>query len=212
MIHTSKVRKQDKSEKIEQIDQIRDSISQSRYTYVVSVSNERNNILKSIRDQLKPGKMFYSKNKVAQVAIGFTAETECSDGIHPLSALLVGHTALITSSLSVSDLKDILITHEEPEFARAGCVATHTLSFDEGFDSLANFPHSMEIQFRKLGVPTQLYDGKVKVLAKYVVCREGETLSANQAQILKLLKVQMAKFDVTVKAVYDKEASQVTLF
>jgi mRNA turnover protein 4 len=212
VIHTSKVKKHDKSEKVEQIDHIRESISEMRFTYVVSVSNERNNILKSIRDELKPGKMFYSKNKVAQVAIGFRGEAECAEGIHPLSALLVGQSALITTNIPKSELMDLLVAHEEPEFARAGGIASQTLALEEGFDALSDFPHSMETQFRKLGLPTQLYDGKIKVLANHIVCREGDVLTAAQAQILKLFKIQMAKFEMIVKAVYDKETSQVTVF
>jgi mRNA turnover protein 4 len=212
VIHTSKVKKHDKSEKADQIDQIRESVAAMRYTYVVSVSNERNNILKNIRDELKPGKMFYSKNKVAQVALGFTPESECSEGIHPLAGLLLGQSALISTNISTAELRDLLVKHEEPEFARAGGVATQTLALEEGFDALSSFPHSMEVQFRKLGLPTQLYDGKIKVLANHIVCREGDILTADQAQILKLFRIQMAKFEMTIKAVYDKETSQVTVF
>jgi mRNA turnover protein 4 len=210
VVHTSKVKKHDKSEKSEQIDSIRDSVQEMRYTYVVSVSNERNNILKEVRDEIKPGKLFYSKNKLVQVAIGFTPETECCEGIHPLSALMSGHVALITTNLGAAELSTVLESHREPEFARAGGVATQTIVLEEGFDSLAQFPHSMETQLRKLGLPTQLYDGKVKMLANHTLCREGEVLTADQAQILKLLKVQMAEFNMSIKAVYDRETSQVT--
>ena len=210
VIHTSKVKKHDKSDKTEQIDQCRDSVANMRYTYVVSVSNERNNILKNVRDELKPGKMFCSKNKLLQVALGFTPQTECADGIHPLSALMSGQSALITSNLNPTELMSLLASHEETEFARPGGIATQTIVLEEGFDALADFPHSMETQFRKLGLPTQLYDGKVRLLANHTVCREGEPLNANQAQVLKLLKIQMAKFEIKLKAVYDKESSQVT--
>jgi mRNA turnover protein 4 len=210
VVHTSKVKKHDKSDKAHQIEQIRNSVAQMRYTYVVSVSNDRNNILKSIRDELKPGKMFCSKNKVVQVSLGFTPETECAEGIHPLSALMSGQAALITSNLDATELVALLKTHEEPEFARPDGVATETIVLEEGFDALSAFSHSMETQFRKLGLPTQLYDGKVRLLANHTVCREGVPLTADQSQVLRLLKVQMAKFEIQLKAVYDKESGKVT--
>ena len=110
VVHTSKVKKNGKSDKADQIEQIRDSVAQMRYTYVVSVSNDRNIILKSIRDELKPGKMFCSKNKIGQVALGFTPQTACAEGIHPLSALISGLSALITSNLEAAQLVTLLKT------------------------------------------------------------------------------------------------------
>ena len=210
MIHTSKVKKSNKSAKSEQIESVRDCIAEMRYAYVVTVSNERNNIIKSVRDNLKPGKMFYSKNKLVQVALGFEPESGCADGIHKLTVHLVGHTGLIVTSLGKSDLESLLSAHEEPEFARAGGVATQTVELPEGFDALASFPHSMETQVRKLGMPTLLHDGKIRLLAKYVVCHEGDVLTANQAQLLKLLNIQMAKFEIVLKAVWDKETGEVS--
>ena len=211
VIHTSKVKKHDKGEKNEQIESIRSSIEEMRYAYVLSVSNERNNILKKVRDELKPGKMFYSKNKLVQVALGFTAESECADGIHALTPLITGHVALITSNLGPADLATLVSAHEETEFARAGAIATHTIALEAGFEALAAFPFSMETQLRKLGLPTMLHDGKIKLLANHTVCTEGEPLTANQAQVVKRMGIQMAKFSIAMQAVYDKESSQVTM-
>jgi hypothetical protein len=54
-----------------------------------------------------------------------------------------------------------------------------------------------------------LYDGKVKLLANHTICNEGDVLTASQAQLLKLLGFQMAKFQITIRAIYDKEAESV---
>ena len=210
VIHTSKVKKHLKSEKSEQIDAVRSAVNDMSFSYVVSVSNERNNIIKAVRDELKPGKMFYSKNKLFQIALGFSPESECADGIHQLTAHIVGHSALVISNLPASEITSLLEKHDEPEFARAGGLATSDVELEEGFDSLAHFPHSMETQLRKLGLPTSLYDGKIKLLARYKVCSEGESLSASQAQILKLLDIKMAKFEMRIKAMWDKSSSQVS--
>ena len=210
VIHTSKVKKHDKSEKNDQIDLVRSSIQEMRYTYVVSISNERNNILKAVRDELKPGKMFYSKNKLVQVALGFSPDSECAEGIHALTPLISGHVALVTSNLCPNDLATLLSAHEEAEFARAGGVATHTIELEAGFDALASFPFSMETQLRKLGLPTMLHDGKIKLLANHTVCTEGEELTAAQAQVLKLMRIQMAKFEIRIQAVYDRESNKVS--
>jgi mRNA turnover protein 4 len=104
----------------------------------------------------------------------------------------------------------MLSTYEESEFARAGGIASGTISLEAGFDALDRFPHSMEVQLRKLGLPTMLYDGKVKLLANHTICNEGDVLTASQAQLLKLLGIQMAKFEIIIKAIYDKDAESVT--
>ena len=209
VLHTSKVKKHNKSEKTEQIDSVRDSVTAMRFIYAVEISNERNNIIKAVRDELKPGKMYYSKNKLIQVALGFTPESECAEGIHKLTAYLSGHCGLICTMLPLVELKSLLKSHEEPEFARAGATATQAVALESGFDALAAYPHSMEVQFRKLGLPTLLYDGKIKLLANHTICKEGDILTADHAQLLKLLNIQMGRFHVTVKAVYDKDAQSV---
>lgn len=211
VVHTSKVKKHSKDEKSIQIDAVRSAVEEMRYAYVVTVSNERNSIIKAVRDELKPGKMFYSKNKLVQLALGFSPETECADGICGLSAHLVGHSALVLSNLGSSEIHSILTGHDEEEFARAGGLSTSTVELSEGFDALASFPHSMETQFRKLGLPTSLYDGKIKLLANHQVCTEGDVLTAAQAQVLKLLNIKMAKFEMRIKAVWDKESSQISI-
>lgn len=210
LVHTSQVKRSDKSAKNEQIDSIRNAIESSRYVYAVTISNERNNILKAIRDEIKPGRIFYSKNKLIQVALGFTPESECAEGIHKLVGHMVGHCGLIASNLSSTELKEFLKTHEEPEFARAGGVATDTVVLASGFESMSGFPHSMETQLRKLGLPTMLHDAKIQLLAEYTVCKAGDILTANQAQLLKLLNIQMAKFEITPRAVWDRETQSVT--
>jgi mRNA turnover protein 4 len=209
VVHTSKVKKHVKSEKNDQIESVREAVAENRYTYAVEVSNERNNILKQIRDEIKPGKLFYSKNKLIQIAIGVSAESECAEGVHKLSAYMTGHCGLISTNMGQVELANMLANHESPEFARAGAVATGTVALEEGFEALSRFPHSMETQLRKLGLPTTLYDGKVKLLTNYTVCTEGEEINSNQAQLLKLMDIQMASFKVTLRAVYDKEKSQV---
>lgn len=45
-------------------------------------------------------------------------------------------------------------------------------------------PHNMEPLLRSLGMPTVLKNGVVTLPIPYTICREGETLSTNQAHLL----------------------------
>lgn len=53
-------------------------------------------------------------------------------------------------------------------------------------------PHSLEPQFRKLGLSTSLNRGVPTLGAPHVVCKKGDTLNANQVQLLKLFVKPLA--------------------
>lgn len=64
------------------------------------------------------------------------------------------------------------------------------------------FPHSLEERLRSLGVPSYLEKGVVKLSNSYTVCKEGELLTSNQAQLLKMFYQQQAEFKLRVVAYY----------
>jgi mRNA turnover protein 4 len=86
------------------------------------------------------------------------------------------------------------------EFARTGCIAEGDVLLEAGVDAFEKFPHSIEAHLRKLGLPTALENGKIRLLQDFRLCSEGETLSNDQTQILKLLGIPMATFRVSVVA------------
>lgn len=58
--------------------------------------------------------------------------------------------------------------------------------------------HSMETQFRKLGLPTKLNFQKIELEQDVYVCKIGTVLSVEQAKLLKLLGHKMSKFTLKV--------------
>lgn len=54
-------------------------------------------------------------------------------------------------------------------------------------------PHSMEPQFRRLGMPTSLVKGVPTLKdGDFVICKEGDKLKVDQAHLLKLFGKPMA--------------------
>lgn len=53
-------------------------------------------------------------------------------------------------------------------------------------------PHSLEPQFRKLGLSTYLVKGVPTLKAPHTVCKPGDTLNPNQVNLLKLFGKQFA--------------------
>lgn len=72
--------------------------------------------------------------------------------------------------------------YEEMEYARSGFVTPISLELPEG--PLRQFDHSMEPQLRRLGMPTSLQKGVITLIKPFKVCREGDVLTPEQAQIL----------------------------
>jgi len=60
----------------------------------------------------------------------------------------------------------------------------------------------MEPQLRKLGLPTALKTGVVTCLFDYTVCKKGDVLTPEQAQLLKHFFIQMSEFKVSLKCYY----------
>merc|ERR1719389_630124 len=94
------------------------------------------------------------------------------------------------------------------DFARSGATCTETVELSKGPDTLAKLPHSIEAHLRQLGLPTQLREGVIHLLGDHTVCKEGQELSADAAQILKLLDVKQARFLMTVEAHWTKDGGK----
>ncbi|OEH73682.1 mRNA turnover protein 4 homolog [Cyclospora cayetanensis] len=168
------------------------------HIYVIEVHNQKNSLFKLARDALKPGKLFFGKNKVLQVALGSQPSTECLDNVYKLSKMLKGERGILITKHDLPEVKKLLAQVTADEYAKAGFLATKTIMLEPGFDALERFPHSMEPRLRSLGLPTQLQNGKINLLGKHTVCTEGSALSVEQAQILKHLDVKMARFSLSV--------------
>lgn len=63
----------------------------------------------------------------------------------------------------------------------------------------------MEPQLRKLGLSTTLVRGVPSLTAPHVVCRQGDILTAEQAQLLKLVGDMMATFKVRLRARWSED-------
>ncbi|KAF4652804.1 mRNA turnover 4 [Perkinsus olseni] len=213
VVNLTKVSKrQTRESKDKTIEEIRECLEKFRFAYVLKLENQRNNLLKGLRDDLKPGRLFCGRNKVMQVALGVDPESESQDGIHALSAHVSGEVGLLLTDMTAEQVTDILANHEQANFARSGCISTADITLEAGDDALSRFPHSQEPFLRKLGLPTLLVNGKIRLMGDYEVCKTGKALTPEQCQLVKLLGIPMAVFRVSMVAQWSKEDGQCTVF
>ncbi|KAF4687824.1 mRNA turnover 4 [Perkinsus olseni] len=123
VVNLTKVSKrQTRERKDKTIEEIRECLEKFRFAYVLKLENQRNNLLKGLRDDLKPGRLFCGRNKVMQVALGVDPESESQDGepwgwslgllrasiyrdgIHALSAHVSGEVGLLLTDMTAEQV------------------------------------------------------------------------------------------------------------
>lgn len=71
------------------------------------------------------------------------------------------------------------------------------------------FPHNEEPQLRKLGLSTKMERGVPTLTVEHVLCKKGKALTAEQAQLLKLIGIKMVEFRVRLLARWNADTGQV---
>ena len=114
-----------------------------------------------------------------------------------------------------SEVTDWFDDFHPPTFLRSGARATRTYTIPSGpilqhhSSPPEPFPHNEEPQLRKLGLHTKMVRGVPTLEREHVVCKQGQTLGTEQAQILKLVGIKMGEFRVRLRWRWDKESGDV---
>lgn len=187
------------------VEDVRSCVEKYSHIYLFSVQNMRNNKLKSIRNEWKDSRFFLGKNRVISVALGRSKEDECKENVHEISKRLKGQCGILFTDKSSEEVFKYFNKHVESDYARSGNIASETVTLKPG--PLEQFPFNMEPYLRQLGLPTSLQKGVVTLLKEHVVCKEGSTLTPEEARLLKLLCIHMAEFKVTIEAVWQSDGT-----
>ncbi|KAM0788017.1 hypothetical protein ACM66B_006216 [Microbotryomycetes sp. NB124-2] len=192
--------KKGKEHKAELINQVRDLSEQFQYVWVFDVEHMRNNVLKEVRQAWKGSKILLGRNAVMRKALGTSVEDECRLGAHKVANLLEGNRGLLFTNDEPSVVLEWFEDFKKPDFARSGNKVNESFELPEGPIVLQEgegpAPHSLEPQFRKLGLSTYLVKGVPTLKAPHTVCKKGDTLNANQVNLLKLFNKQFATFQI----------------
>ncbi|XP_012691380.1 mRNA turnover protein 4 homolog [Clupea harengus] len=191
------------------IEECRKCVDIYKNVFIFSVEHMRNNKLKDIRTAWKHSRFFFGKNKVMMIALGRGPADEYKDNLHKVSRFLKGEVGVLFTNKTKEEVQEYFNNFKEIDYARAGNVAQMAVTLDEG--PLEQFPHSMEPQLRQLGLPTALKKGVVTLIKEFVVCKEGDSLTPEQARILKLFAIQMAEFKLTIKCMWNSETGDFKL-
>lgn len=131
-----------------------------------------------------------------------------------LSQLIKGQVGLLFTDSEPSEVTEWFDDFKQPEFARAGNIATRTVILPVGpvmqrhSDPPEPFPHNEDPQLRKLGLTTTMNRGVPTLSAPHKICEKGKPLTAEQAQLLKLIGERLAVFRVALIARWDSTSGE----
>ena len=202
VVPLSKVTKKGPGEKKErQVKNIHKYLKQYKYCYAFTYKNMTNLAMNALKEYYKDSIFMIGKNHVMQVALGKTEEEEKKEGSSKLNKYLKGNCGLLFTDKEPDDIILYFQQYSSPYFGNVGSISKQTLILKRGFDEhLAEFPSSMESQFRQLGMNIKVDDGKFCLLDDYAVCREGKPLTPEQCKMCKHLNIYLDEFKIYIQA------------
>ena len=151
-----------------------------------------------MRKDLNDSRIFMGNNKVMAVSLGRAKEESHKDNLWKLARRLNGSCGLLFTNRPKKEIKEYFAAFEVSDFARAGCPATLDWTIPKG--PLHQFGHEMMDQLSKLGLQVKLDHGTLVVLADTKVCMEGEALTPQATQLMKLWEIKSVAFRLLLTA------------
>ena len=191
----TQVKAKRKELKVALVDAIRDHLDKFSSAYVFSFDNMRTQHFKDLRGAMAgDSRFFLGKNRIMQKALGASAADEFRPRLGQLGSDLKGNVGLLLTNRSRAEVDAALRAHEQPDFARAGCVAPRDVAVPRG---PIGMPHTMVEELRKLGMANLRLDkGTPTLPSEYRICSAGDALTPEQCRLLKHFGHQLAVFQL----------------
>lgn len=207
--HEKPLRKQVVGKKTRQwqealIQEIKAAAARFKSALVVKRTNDCNKAMKDVQALFRPSRMIHAKNTLVQFALGMTHEKECEVGIHKLAHHISDRCSILFTDMPVEEAVELIEEYTETNWARCGNVATETVEIPSGTEALKHMPWTLEPYLRKNGLPTELVNGKINMRSEFRICKEGEAMTKQEANLLKLLDKKMGTFQMKVEATWTR--------
>ena len=191
--------KKDRTHKSSVISSVRSALDAHTSLYVFTYSSLRSSHFQSVRKDWSDSRLFISKNKLTQLALGKGEEDEYKENLRFASKMLKGSCGLLLTSRGKDEVVRYFSSLASADYIRAGATSPRTVNMTNR--DLTVHPVSMLPQLKKLGVPCAVTNGKVTLLtgSEWQVVKEGRVVTAEQAKVLGLMGEKLAEFRVELK-------------
>ncbi|KAI9296258.1 hypothetical protein K502DRAFT_289773, partial [Neoconidiobolus thromboides FSU 785] len=208
IVSLTQVKPGTRKDKEELIEVIEECINNYSYIYIFKVENMRNSYLKEVREALKPGRIFLGKNKIMQKALGQTESDAKKLNLDKFSKLLEGECGLLFTEAKPEEITAYFKEFRKADYARHGFIADKEVKLPAGilYRGDDTFPHNMEPLLRGLGLNTHIERGNVCISNEHTICKPGDKLTVQQADLLKHFYHQFAEFHIVPQYYYHEGA------
>ncbi|KIJ64626.1 hypothetical protein HYDPIDRAFT_112008 [Hydnomerulius pinastri MD-312] len=217
LVSLTKVDKKTREHKNALLAEVQQNAEKWKYCWLFEVGAMRNSHLKTVRNLWKDSaRIFFGRAAVMAKALGTTPAEEHRPGVHKLAQQIKGQVGLLFTDTEPQEVIEWFDDFRQPDFARSGNLASRTVILPAGpvmrvhSDPPEPFPHNEDPQLRKLGLTTTMNRGVPTLGAPHKICEKGKALTAEQAQLLKLIGEKMVVFRVALMARWDSATELVT--
>ncbi|KAF0420408.1 ribosomal protein L10-domain-containing protein [Gigaspora margarita] len=198
---------------------IKDSVKQFDYIFLVKVQDMRNSFLQRVRaDWKSKGRIFFHKNTILTMALGSDRSDEIEENLCEFSKEIYGECGILITNEPAETVREYVEKTTCKDYARMKSIVTETITIPAGIVSFGSerdcqpVPRTMEIFFKKLEVPVVVENNVLCLLEDYTICKIGDSLSENQANVLKLLGYKLATSKLLITHYYDKTKKETFRF
>jgi len=109
--------------------------------------------------------------------------------------------AIIVTKMNPFKLSKYLNKNKSPAPAKIGDIAQDDILISAG---ITDFPPGPAISsFKKVGLKTGVEAGKIKILQDKIICKAGEKITADMAQVFSMLKMKPMKIGLNIVAMWE---------
>jgi len=185
-------------QKARQVEEIKKLLSQYRVIGIASLEKVRAAQLQELKRKLeKEVVMKVFKNTLVKRAIDELGDPKLTK----LEEYLTGPNIFLFTNMNPFKLSILLEKNKVKAVAKAGDKASFDIVVPAGNTGLS--PGPVISQFSTVGIPTRIESGSVWVNKDTLVCRKGEVISLQLANILSKLGIKAVEIGLSLKVVYD---------
>ena len=183
--------------KIREVEDLVERIGESPVVGLVGLTDLPAKQLQDLRAALRDvATIKMVRNNIARRAI-----EKCSDDVSPLADAIEAQIAFIFTDTNPFQLYKMLEEKKQPMPIKAGGKAPADIVIEKGETSFS--PGPMVGKLQSAGIPAAIKSGKVIINETKVVAEEGETVSAQLAEVLATMEIFPRKVGLELLAVYE---------
>lgn len=185
-------------QKARQVEEIKKLLTQYKVIGIASLEKVRAFQLQELKRKLeKDVLMKVFKNTLVKRAIDELGDPR----LKKLEEYLTGSNVFLFTNINPFKLAILLEKSKVKALAKAGDRASFDVVVPAGNTGLP--PGPIISQFSTVGIPTRIESGSVWINKDTLVCRKGEVISLQLANILSKLGIKAVELGLSLKVVYD---------